>query len=367
MAHTLKRSGLGIALAMLAVSGSGFGPIHPETIAAQVQEMQVSSAPSPFGAPLTQDEIMARVRTAYSKALDPDDIAADIDRRGIDFAVESAYANKIKFFRAAVVSNALWRADDRRKALVARPLNPQTLEEHPEQDAPEFKNLPFIEQARVVALAYVSSLPNFVVREQVQRYLKQPSTPWKLGDYLEIEVSYVAERGEELKLKQKNGSSTNLTLDQIGGLTSTGQFAGQLASLFSPESKAEFVEQGKVNFYGQPCIVYSYRVAKPNSKQLLKVEKAQVVTGYRGQVYIHRDTWQVLRMEQESVEIPSDFPLTAASSTVDFGWVSLSDRDFLLPVYAQVTLTSKQVNTTGMNCIAFHKYSKFETDVKIVD
>ena len=47
--------------------------------------------------------------------------------------------------------------------------------------------------------------------------------------------------------------------------------------------------------------------------------------------------------------------------------VTISGKDFLLPVSAQVSLTSKQDHITVLNSITFHKYSKFETDVKIVE
>ena len=256
------------------------------------QEVRATAADSP----MTQDEVVTRVRNARSKGFDFDDIAADIDRRGINFQVEDSFANLIRFMRATVVSIALYRADDRRKAIIAKPKNPGTLEELPSYSKHELSSLPFIEQARAVANAYVKSLPNFLVREQVQRYERPLSGNWKLGDYLELAVSYAADRGEDVKLKLQNGKGATVTLDQIGGLTSTGQFAGQLAMLFNPDTRTDFIDQGEVNFYGQSCMLYSYRVATRNSRYLLKVEKSQVNTGYRGKIYINRDTKQVVRI-----------------------------------------------------------------------
>ncbi|MBX7221329.1 MAG: hypothetical protein K1Y36_15375 [Blastocatellia bacterium] len=330
---------------------------------AQNQELRVSS----IEAPLSQDEIMTRVRAAYAKAQDVDDIAADIDRRGIGFQLDSAFARKIQFFRGSAVTNALYRADDRRKALSLQPKNPATLEDLTNGVKPEVKDLPFIEQARLINQAYVESLPNYVVHEQVQRYYRQGGAPWKLNNYLDIEVTYTSDKGEQMKLKQENGSSTNVSLEQLGGLTSSGQFAGLLASIFKPESKTEFSELGKTEYFGRPCVTYAYRVATKNSKYQLRCENAQTITGYQGKIFLDRDTRQVVRLEQEAFDIPSDFPLTAASSVVDFGWVALSGKDFFLPVSSQVSLTSKQNKMTALNSILFTKYGKFETDVKIVN
>src|SRR5690349_1184377 len=75
--------------------------------------------------PLTRDEVMSRVRSAYTSHIDYDSIAADIDRRGIDFEVDNQFATQVRFMRATIVTNALWRADDRRKALMAKPQNAQ--------------------------------------------------------------------------------------------------------------------------------------------------------------------------------------------------------------------------------------------------
>jgi hypothetical protein len=319
------------------------------------------------GAPMAREEVMARVKSSFTAKTDFDDIAADIDRRGINFEVDQLFASQIRFMRATIVTNALWRADDRRKALLAKPKNTGSPEELQGVSRSELDSLPFIEQVRAANLAYVASLPNFIVSQQVQRYERRPSSSWKLGDYLELAVSYASDRGEEIKLKLQNGRAAQVSLDQVGGLTSTGQFAGQLAMLFNPDSRAEFAEQEKVDFYGQPCVVYKYYVATKNSRQQLKIGKAQVITGFRGRIYIQRDSKQVLRMEQESVEIPFDFPISAAVSAVDYGWVTISNKDFLLPVSAQVSLTSKQDRVTVLNCITFHKYNKFETDVKIVE
>jgi hypothetical protein len=318
-------------------------------------------------APMTKDEVMNRVRSAHINKLDVDDIAADVDRRGIDFALDDMLANQIRFLRAVEVTNALYRADDRRKAIIAKPQKPESLSELSGDAKRDISSLPFIEQARAVALAYVASLPNFVVREQVQRYEHASASSWKLGDYLEIAVSYSFGHGEDVKLKLQNGKAAKVSLDEVGGLTSTGQFAGQLEMLFNLDSRTEFSDKGPINFYGKPCEIYGYRVETKNSHQILKVGSAQVTTGYRGQIYIDKETKQVLRLEEESIDIPYSFPISAASSIVDFGWVSIGGKDFLLPVSAQVQLTDKQTRFTALNCITFNKYGKFETDVKIVE
>jgi hypothetical protein len=319
--------------------------------------------------PLGQEEILNRVKTARTSNQDFDDIALDIDQRGINFVPTDQLFNQLRFLRATMVNNALYRADERRKALITKPKNPQNaaIESLSEEAKKEFKSLTFIEQARLVAKSYIASLPNFIVRQQVQRYGRPLIEGWKLGDYLELAVSFSVERGEEIKLRLKNGRSANTTFEEVGGLTSTGQFAGQLSAIFSLESKTEFIEKGSVDFYGQPCLVYDYKVETQNSRQQIKIGSSQTITGYRGRLYIHQDSKQVLRMEQEAIGIPYSFPIVDATSVVDFGWVAIGNQEFLLPVNAQVSLTSREDRFTALNCISFNKYNKFDTDVKLLD
>src|SRR4029078_582844 len=77
--------------------------------------------------PMTQNELLTRVRTAHTQKLDYDDIAMEVDRRGIDFELDNNFINQMRFMRAVIVGNALYRADDRRKALIAKPKNAETL------------------------------------------------------------------------------------------------------------------------------------------------------------------------------------------------------------------------------------------------
>jgi hypothetical protein len=317
---------------------------------------------------LKQAEIEKRVRDAIALNQDVDDIAADIDRRGISFVMDEAFGRKMRFLKASSVESALWRAEDRRKAVVAKPTNPTqvTAVTGDEASGPAYDpKAPFIEQTRSTGLAYVAGLPDFIVRQQVQRYYKQGSARWQLQDSLEIAIAYSQEKGEKLELKLQKGVSTSLTLDKVGGLTSTGQFAGQLKALFEPLSQTDFQDDGTLTLYGQSCRVFSFVVPTKTSQQELKVSDSKVIVGYKGRIFVNPETRQVVRMESECFDIPADFPVSDAMSVVEFGWVTIGDRSFFLPVNARVALTFRRERFTNLNCITFYKYGKFEADVKV--
>ncbi|MFQ3581630.1 MAG: hypothetical protein SNJ49_06985 [Chloracidobacterium sp.] len=338
----------------------------PQVAEAQAtDETAVAQSFSTTELPLRATEIEARVREAYQRNRDVDDVAADIDRRGVSFEMTEAFGRKMRFLRAAQVESALWRADERRQAVTAQPQRPVALlTDTP--DVPLYQeHQPLIEQVRAVAQAYVASLPDFTVRQRVQRYYRLGGRPWQLGDYLEIAIAYSTEKGEKLELKLQNGVSTSLGLDEVGGLTSTGQFAGLLKSLFDETSNATFREAGTTTFYGRPCRVFEYTVETAYSRQTLQVGKARTIAGYRGRIFVNPETRRIVRLESECFDLPRDFPVSEAISIVEFGWVTVGDNDYLMPVAARVALTDRKNRITSLNCIAFQKYGKFETTVVV--
>ena len=47
----------------------------------------------------------------------------------------------------------------------------------------------------------------------------------------------------------------------------------------------------------------------------------------------------MLRFEQIATEIPGDFPITAASTLIDYDWVTISENKYLLPTHSEMLLT----------------------------
>ena len=89
----------------------------------------------------------------------------------------------------------------------------------------------------------------------------------------------------------------------------------------------------------------------------------------RGRIWVDREDNRVLRLETISTEIPSDFPINATSSVIDYDWVTINDVSHLLPSRALIELSSQlgiQREQTR-NDILFRGYRKFGTKVKITD
>jgi hypothetical protein len=171
---------------------------------------------------------------------------------------------------------------------------------------------------------------------------------------------------------EKEGSSYG---DKLGGTTSSGEYVSMLSQLFMPETQTDFEMVDTDTLRGHRTIVYEYTVKRQYSRQTLKFQAsldsatAETVVGYRGRIWVDRDDGRVLRLETISVEIPPDFPISAASSLIEYDWVTINDVSHLLPSRAIIELTSHlglQREQTR-NDILFRGYRKFGAEVKIID
>jgi hypothetical protein len=330
--------------------------------------------------PFTKDEILSLVKRAESgpHEVTQGDIAVEVQRRGIDFAVDDKV---IEEFRKAGARSFLLNALKHAVEEASRPhLDPR----EPDADVPDaaetkrreleaLARLPLIEQARYHALEFAGDLPNFVVNQVVNRYHESPGVKnWRLDDTLDIELTYLTGKGEQFKVKTIDGQPTTRSYSDLGGSTSTGEFGTTLTNLFAPQAEAEFKESKHDNLHGRETVVYDFTVKRVNSRTQITDKSADkgadksVIAGYSGSVWIDTETKQVLRVEETNDDIPRGFPITLAEDAVDYDWVTISGERYLLPVHAEVLLGRDADRTYTKNVIEFRNYHKFEGDVKLI-
>lgn len=339
------------------------GAVH---VAAQVQ-------PAP-PKPLTSQELVRLVYQLPTQPQKRDEIIEEIRRRGIDFELTTGIRGIVatKSGSDALLRRTLEEAARRR-------LNPAGAAARPsEQEASGA-----LERARKATREAAGAMPDFVVRQLVRRSFARGETRnFSQTDQLTVAVSYrESAGGEQYKLLAVNGlpateeSKERGSYEQAGGTSSTGEFVSTLNDLFADSAKAEFHAVDTDTINGRRAIIYDYAVKLENSKQTLKVTEARGMeplvarVGYRGRVWIDREAFRVLRIEVISTEIPYGFPITAAVNTIDYDWVEISGRKYLLPIRSEVELTTRYQQQTYQtrNEIRFRNYQRFGSEVKIID
>lgn len=334
----------------------------------------VAAAQAQNEKPLTSQELAQLLYQLPAHPERRDAVVEEIRRRGLGFELTNGMRSLAasKSGNDPLLRRTLEEAERRREnpAAARRP--------------DEAEGLALLERARRETREATAAMPDFVVKQLITRAVGLGQTKnWRTLDHLTVAVSYrESQGGEQYKLLAVNGipaagrdAQERGSYEQENGATSTGEFVTTLKELFADESQAKFTAVDTDTLRDHRAIVYEYEVKLPNSKQTLiykagRGAEPQVArVGYRGRAWIDRETARVLRLEIVSTDIPAGFPITAATNTVDYDWVKIAEREYLLPVRAEVELTSLQDGRVyqAHNEIRFRNYQKYGAEVKIVE
>jgi hypothetical protein len=222
-----------------------------------------------------------------------------------------------------------------------------------------------LSDARTAARSYSTTLPNFLAEQKTTRYFSGgwPAS-WNEIDVVTATVAY-ANGKEDYRNIQVNGIPANVPPERSGSW-STGEFATTLQDVLSPITNAAFKRRGEDRIAGRPAFVYDYTVLQPNSHwTLVSPDGRNYNPPYDGAVWIDKDTRRVLRIEQKTTSMPSDFPIRRAESTVEYGFVKIEQSTYLLPVLSENLGCMSGSGSCSRNSIQFHDYRKFSTDSTI--
>ena len=321
--------------------------------------------------PLTSQEIVSLLYQLPRNPAMRDEIIEQIRQRGIGFPLTDGMRSLVatKSGNDSLLRRTLEEAERRR-------VNPTASALPSEAEGTEL-----LERTRNVTLAAANAMPDFLVKQIIKRSIAYGNTAnWKLQDNLSIAVGYRANAGEEYKVLTVNGMPAPDDAKASGdyskyvpkGASSSGvEYISAVADVFKPESRTEFRMVDTDVIQNRRTIVYEYTVKKEFSQLTLSLADtgAHVVVGSRGRLWIDRELDRVLRFEQIATEIPPDFPITAASSLIDYDWVMINERKYLLPTHSEILLTTTQPKFVlqSRNDVRFRNYQKFGAELKVVD
>jgi len=321
--------------------------------------------------PLTSKEVVNLLYQLQRQPETRDDVIDEIRKRGIDFPLTAGMRSLIatKSGNDSLLRRTLEEAERRR-------VNPAGSALPSETEGNEL-----LERTRTATLAVANAMPDFLVRQIIKRSVAYGTTTnWIPQDNLTIAVGYRANAGEEYRLLTVNGmpapddvkaTSVYSKYAPKGASSSGVEYISALADIFKPETKAEFRVVDTDQIQNRRTLVYEYVVKRDASQLSLSLADtgARAVVGSRGRMWIDRELGRVLRFEQIATEIPPDFPITAASSLIDYDWVTINEKKYLLPTHSQILLTTNQPKfmLQSRNDVRFRNYQKFSAELKVVD
>ena len=320
--------------------------------------------------PLTSKEIVSLVYQLPQHPDKRDEIVEEIRSRGIGFPLTPGLRSLVatKSGNDALLRRTLEEAERRRT-------NPTASSLPAEAEASEL-----LARTRVATLAAAEAMPDFIVKQLIRRTAAYGNTSnWIPLDNLSIAVSYRANIGEEYKVLAVNGIPLGQEVKEsrdyskyVGpGASSSGvEYISAMADLFKPESRTNFKPVDTDLLQTRHTIVYEYEVKLPYSHLTLTADKTSSANvGSRGRMWVDRETNRVLRFEQIASEIPADFPITAASTLIDYDWVTIGENKYVLPTRSEVLITAvnKRQVVQSRNEIRFRGYQKYGAELKVID
>ncbi|HXP87908.1 MAG TPA: hypothetical protein VN841_24470 [Bryobacteraceae bacterium] len=225
---------------------------------------------------------------------------------------------------------------------------------------------PVLTKARDAAAQYSETLPNFFAQQITTRYqTDNPKRGWDVHDVVTADVAYEGGRESYKNIKVGN-KAVNTAMEDIEGSRSTGEFSTIMQDLMDPANGVAFRRNGTDTIHNRSSYVYRFEVAREISRWRIESPSQLYYPAYRGNVWIDKETYRVLRIEQEGRNMPVMFPFDTVESSTDYDLVRLgTPQQFLLPVEAEVLSCQRGSSICNRNRIEFRNYRKFGAESSI--
>jgi hypothetical protein len=221
-------------------------------------------------------------------------------------------------------------------------------------------------RVRLEALRYQRELPNFLCTQLTTRSVDSTATGkhWKRRDTLQVEDVYVSGFVNH-KLVLLNGAVPHKNYQQLTGFLSETVLhsVGFLpAWLFGPQAATQFEWVRESTLDGRRVQVFSVHLPASESKLVISTQRHSFVAGVDGLIYVDA-TAAVVRRFEIRMDLPAASAIQEGQLDIDYARVSISDRQFFLPVKFEVRArfgTSLVKNTTEVV-----RYQKYAADTTI--
>jgi len=222
-----------------------------------------------------------------------------------------------------------------------------------------------LSEAREAALRFLEGLPNFLVQQTTSRYFSTGfPARWQSIDVVTAEVASV-EGKEQYRDIKINGIPSSAPPERSGAW-STGEFSTTLADLFVTSTNASFKRRGNDKLGSRASLVFDFSVEQPNSHwEMVSPDGRRYNPPFEGSVWIDQESRRVLRIEQRTTSMPNDFPSSKAELTLDFAFVKIDQKSYLMPAAAESLGCMRGSGACTRNVIEFKNYRKFTADSAI--
>jgi len=225
--------------------------------------------------------------------------------------------------------------------------------------------LGILEQVRENSLKYEQQLPNFICKEVVHRYEDAGLRPagYRPLDTVTAQLAYFQGREEYTNIRVNGDAVPGDNLGKLRGVMAEGEFGSLLKGLFEPESRTTFEWKRRKKMSRRTMSIFQYNVKKENSRYRIFDGNREYTPAYRGEIDVDEETNMVMRLVLTPYDIPSNFVIRSVSTTLDYEFITVAGKKYLLPVKAEIT--SEYGFRSTRNVEEFLQYRKFGTETNL--
>lgn len=204
------------------------------------------------------------------------------------------------------------------------------------------------------ALRFRGQLPDFMCTEIETRW-EGTEVKLKRHDSLELLVYFTQDGRTGIKLLKIDGKPVRKDYEKAGGAMDPEFLHGAIlpTHLFGPKADPQFEWKRWDTLGGRRMAVLAFRAEKP------VIQAQGLPLAFHGLVYANPADGMVMRLEVEG-DVPPGSLFDETGWDVDYGSVTLSGRELILPVKAVTRF--RRGKSMWRNEMVFTGYRKYEAD-----
>lgn len=157
---------------------------------------------------------------------------------------------------------------------------------------------------------------------------------------------------------------TSSAAELIGaGMYSSGEFATHLDSIFGGYTVMKYAGEERV--LGRKLWRWDFGLKQVFARWTVTYASRNAVAGEKGSFWADPATFDVVRLEIHSDDLPPNFPISQVDTTIDYARVRLGPGDVLLPQSAQTISTEGFSGKQSQNYIEFSHCRQYVTKSEV--
>ncbi len=209
-----------------------------------------------------------------------------------------------------------------------------------------------------------TNLESFVCQEQIVRYeLRSRGEKPHQIDKLSAKVSF--ENGVEQYTEVRQNNRQRPSISSISGAWSENEYGTllQQTQLLLSTQHVDFVKNAALD--GAPVAVYGFDVAPEESPWDLEVGGEHYRVPFRTEVWVSRDSGDILRIERASLSTPGETQISELRWSVTLSPTDLNGHTWLLPKTAEYAVSYESSDRREWNQMTFSDYRRYGSEVAV--